>query len=198
MVVRWLCWTEQFWWRISDKNNIRSFHLCMASRNRDEVWPMCMLDRSPTALWLGDPVAWCHWMNTGMVDGRCPIMFVLTQSWRKIRFYVAPTFILASRNTHLQHNVPLPWMKLSCIMIAFVVFLDATKAFDRIDFCKLFRMLLDRYMPSLLLRLLFCMYTNQNLQVRWDSIAGTPPPPPPPPPHSICRLYGRLLPTTEG
>ena len=55
----------------------------------------------------------------------------------------------------------------------FVVFLDATKAFERIDFCKLFRKLLDRNMPPLLLRLLLYMYTNQNLQVRWGSIAGT-------------------------
>ena len=55
----------------------------------------------------------------------------------------------------------------------FVVFLDATKAFDRIDFCKLFRQCLDRNMPPLLLRLLLYMYTNQNLQVPWGSIAGT-------------------------
>ena len=55
----------------------------------------------------------------------------------------------------------------------FVVFLDATKAFDRIDFCKLFRKLLDRNMPPLLLRLLLYMHTNKNLQVRWGSIAGT-------------------------
>ena len=54
----------------------------------------------------------------------------------------------------------------------FVVFLDATKAFDRIDFCKLFTKLLDRNMLPLLLRLLLYMYTNQNL-VRWGSIAGT-------------------------
>ena len=52
----------------------------------------------------------------------------------------------------------------------FAVFLDATKAFDRIIFCKLFRKLLDRNMPPLLLRFLRYMYTNQNLQVRWCPI----------------------------
>ena len=55
----------------------------------------------------------------------------------------------------------------------FVVVFDATKAFDRTDFCKLFRKLLDRNMPPLLLILLLYMYTNQNLHVRWGSMAGT-------------------------
>ena len=31
---------EQFWWRILDKNNIHSFHLCMISGNQVEAWPM--------------------------------------------------------------------------------------------------------------------------------------------------------------
>ena len=55
----------------------------------------------------------------------------------------------------------------------FVVFLDVTKAFDCIDFCKIFRNLLYRNMPPLLPRLLLYMYTNQTLQVRRCSIAGT-------------------------
>ena len=97
--------------------------------------------------------------------------------WWKIRFNIAPISSLASSNTHLQHNVPLPWMKLSHYNSkgsdVFVIFLDATKAFDPIDFCRLFRKLLDRNMPPLLLRLLLYMYTNQNLQVQWCFIAGT-------------------------
>ena len=36
--------------------------------------------------WPGDMwPACCHWLNTGMVDGRCPIMFVLTQSLSRLR-----------------------------------------------------------------------------------------------------------------
>ena len=76
---------NNFWWKILDKNNIQSFHLCMISGNRDEVWPMYhvwpisehfMLGWSG-GIWL----ACCHWLNTGMVHGRCPIMFVLTQTY---------------------------------------------------------------------------------------------------------------------
>ena len=45
--------------------------------------------------------------------------------------------------------------------------LDASKAFDRVKFSELFRILLNRQMSPLVLRLLFDMYTNQKLQVRW-------------------------------
>ena len=46
--------------------------------------------------------------------------------------------------------------------------LDATKAFDRVRYCKLFRKLLSRKMSPLILRLLMFMYTNQELQVKWS------------------------------
>ena len=45
--------------------------------------------------------------------------------------------------------------------------LDATKAFDRINYCKLFRILLDRNVSPLICRLLLNMYTNQKLRVKW-------------------------------
>ena len=54
----------------------------------------------------------------------------------------------------------------------YVLLLDATKAFDRVNFCKLFTKLLDRDLSPLLLRLLVFMYTNQTLQVRWSSFVG--------------------------
>ncbi|CAL4101476.1 unnamed protein product, partial [Meganyctiphanes norvegica] len=47
--------------------------------------------------------------------------------------------------------------------------LDATKAFDRINYCKLFRILLDRNVNPLICRLLLNMYTNQKLRVKWDN-----------------------------
>ena len=46
--------------------------------------------------------------------------------------------------------------------------LDATKAFDRINFCKLFRELINRKIPALIMRLLIGMYTNQSMTVRWN------------------------------
>ena len=47
--------------------------------------------------------------------------------------------------------------------------LDATKAFDRINYCKLFNILLERNICPLICRLLLNMYTNQKLRVRWGT-----------------------------
>ncbi len=45
--------------------------------------------------------------------------------------------------------------------------LDASKAFDRVNYCKLFRLLLDRGFCLMYSRLLLNMYTNKKLCVRW-------------------------------
>ncbi len=47
--------------------------------------------------------------------------------------------------------------------------LNATKAFDRVDYCKLFHVLVQRNMSPVVLRLLLYMYTQQKLQVKWGS-----------------------------
>jgi len=48
-------------------------------------------------------------------------------------------------------------------------FLDATKAFDRVEYCKLFRMLIKRRLSSVVLRLLCTiMYLNHSTQVEWN------------------------------
>jgi len=49
---------------------------------------------------------------------------------------------------------------------AFCTFLDATKAFDRVNYCcKLFSVLMKRNISPLYLRLLLNMYTNSNARV---------------------------------
>ncbi len=55
----------------------------------------------------------------------------------------------------------------------YTVLLDAAKAFDRVNYCKLFRKLLDRNMSPLVLRLLLYMYTNQSVQVTRGSHTST-------------------------
>ena len=45
--------------------------------------------------------------------------------------------------------------------------LDASKSFDRVNYCKLFAELLKRNICPLLLRLLLFMYTRQSLRVKW-------------------------------
>ena len=49
----------------------------------------------------------------------------------------------------------------------FLHFLDATKAFDRINYCKLFRLLLKRDFPACILQVLLCFYTNNFVRVSW-------------------------------
>ena len=47
--------------------------------------------------------------------------------------------------------------------------LDATKAFDIIDFCKLFREMMKRKIPPLVIRLIMEMYEKQSMAVRWNN-----------------------------
>ena len=45
--------------------------------------------------------------------------------------------------------------------------LDASKAFDRVNYCTLFGELLKRDISPIVLRLLLYMYTSQTLRVKW-------------------------------
>ena len=45
--------------------------------------------------------------------------------------------------------------------------LDATKAFDRVEYCKLFRQLMSRNLPPIVIRLLLNMYINHSTRVSW-------------------------------
>ena len=49
-----------------------------------------------------------------------------------------------------------------------VLLLDASKAFDRVNYIKLFDKLLSKGMCPLTVRLLMNMYTSQKLQVKWN------------------------------
>jgi hypothetical protein len=53
---------------------------------------------------------------------------------------------------------------------AYIIMLDASKAFDRVEYCKLFKLLLKKSVSPLILRLLINMYTNKKLQVRWGHV----------------------------
>ncbi len=50
-----------------------------------------------------------------------------------------------------------------------VLMLDASKTFDRVNYCKLFRILLKEIICPLYCRLLLNMYASQKLRVRWES-----------------------------
>ena len=49
-----------------------------------------------------------------------------------------------------------------------VLLLDASKAFDRVNYIKLFEKLCNKGMCPLTIRLMLNMYTNQKLQVKWN------------------------------
>ena len=53
---------------------------------------------------------------------------------------------------------------------AFCTFLDASKAIDRVRYCKLFRILTDRGLPPRIVRVLICLYTNSNVRVAWNRV----------------------------
>ena len=54
----------------------------------------------------------------------------------------------------------------------FCTFLDATKAFDRVNFCKLFRLLVQRGLPACIVRTLINMYTGNIIRVSWAGITS--------------------------
>ena len=50
------------------------------------------------------------------------------------------------------------------------VMLDATKAFDRVDYYKLFAKLINRNISPVVIRFLLNLYTNQVSRVRWNDV----------------------------
>ena len=52
----------------------------------------------------------------------------------------------------------------------FMGFLDTSKAFDRIRHSALFKKLIDRQVPSYIVRIMIYWYTNQTMFVRWSGI----------------------------
>ena len=51
----------------------------------------------------------------------------------------------------------------------FVLYMDASKAFDRVCYCKLFKVFQVQGMCPLILRALFNRYTHSEMKMRWDS-----------------------------
>jgi hypothetical protein len=52
----------------------------------------------------------------------------------------------------------------------FCTFLDASKAFDRVHYCKLFKLLIGRQVPACIVRVLINFYTNNYVRVSWCGI----------------------------
>ena len=57
-------------------------------------------------------------------------------------------------------------------MDCYMLLLDAWKAFDRVEYVKLFNNLQKHKLCHIILCLLMNMYMNQCLQVRWNSLVS--------------------------
>ena len=55
----------------------------------------------------------------------------------------------------------------------FILLLNASKAFDRIEYVRLFELLRDRNMCPIVLRLIITMYISQKMQVGWGEIVSS-------------------------
>ena len=56
----------------------------------------------------------------------------------------------------------------------FMCFLDASKAFDKVNHRKLFNKLKQRKVPMVIIRILSFWYSNQTMRIRWDGILSKP------------------------
>ena len=52
--------------------------------------------------------------------------------------------------------------------------LDTAKAFDRVNYVKLFKLLVDRMLPPVSVRLLLNMYTSHVCTVSWNEVCSVP------------------------
>lgn len=52
----------------------------------------------------------------------------------------------------------------------YCTFLDASKAFDRVRYCKLFRLLVRRGLPACIVRILIVLYTSSQVRVLWAGL----------------------------
>ena len=50
----------------------------------------------------------------------------------------------------------------------YVLLLDASQAFDKVNYTKLFQLLIDRNVNPMVIRCLLYMYTNQYLNIKWN------------------------------
>ena len=56
----------------------------------------------------------------------------------------------------------------------YCAFLDASKAFDRVNHYMLFKKIIERNMPTCFVRILYYWYSKQNMKVKWGNCLSSP------------------------
>ena len=56
----------------------------------------------------------------------------------------------------------------------FICMLDATKAFDKVDFVQLFELFMRRDIPGVFMTLILDLYTRQTLKTAWNGVISLP------------------------
>jgi len=72
-----------------------------------------------------------------------------------------------SYSTYSARNVTLNAYYVQNQNSVFCTFLDSTKAFDRVNYCKLFKLLVKRELPLLIITVLANLYMNNSVRVYW-------------------------------
>jgi len=54
----------------------------------------------------------------------------------------------------------------------FCSFLDATKAFDRVNYCVLFKLLIKHHLPVHVIRLLINIHSNNLVRIAWEGVGS--------------------------
>jgi len=109
-----------------------------------------------------------------------PLRDWLTKSSKYSDIFVTSNHQFGFKVQHSTTCVQWCWKKL-CIIMFMVLFVctmsDATKAFDKVKYCKLFQCLMTRKLPYVVLRLLYNLYTNHvtrvlrnTIQSRWFGV----------------------------
>ena len=61
---------------------------------------------------------------------------------------------------------------LNISLLCIVLFLDASKAFDRVRYCTLFRSLVIRGLLAGVIRILINLYAGNNVRILWAGLAS--------------------------
>ena len=111
----------------------------------------------------------CYYLNNYFSSH----FYFFEDKYTYIYIYIRMYYNMVIEGVHLQLFVPLYyWRQLIIIMkidlIVFLLLLDASKTFGRIEYVKLFQTLRDRKICPTVLRLIMHMYVNQKILIRWN------------------------------